>query len=415
MRRIHMKNVLVAQSGGPSVAINATLAGVFERAATSADVGAVLGALYGIKGVIDGNIINVSEKLSDPNKIKQLIHTPSSALGSCRLKLKTPEEDSQTYEAIFKTLKKYNIGWFIYIGGNDSMDTVQKLTKYAKDNNITEIAIMGAPKTIDNDLYGMDHSPGFGSAAKYICTTFSEIWCDCKVYDIPAVTLVEVMGRHTGWLTASSVLAVNSYCEAPHLIYLPEIPFDNARFIDDVQEKLKQSTAVLIAVSEGIKYANGTFVGESEQSGVVDVFGHKYLSGAARTLEARIRAEIGCKVRAIDLSLMQRCAGHLASSNDLTEAKLLGVTALDRAFRGISGEVSVINRISNSPYSVTYSTVPVAEIANREKLIPREWINQRGNYVTPEMVEYLSPLIEGDFGANANHIQLVTNCNRLDS
>ena len=396
-----MKNVLVAQSGGPSVAINATLAGIFERAVTSSEVGSVLGSLYGIKGVISDNIIDVSEKLSDPNLIKQLIHTPSSALGSCRMKLDSPENIPQTYEAIFETFRRHNIGWFIYIGGNDSMDTVLKLTNYAK-NIKADVSIMGAPKTVDNDLCGMDHSPGFGSAAKYIYTTISELWCDIKVYDIPAVTLVEIMGRHAGWLTASSALA-SMQCEAPHLIYLPEVPFDNKRFIEDVREKHSQSPALLIAVSEGIKYANGSFVGESEQSGITDAFGHKYLSGAAKTLESLVREEIGCKVRSIDLSLMQRCAGHLASSNDLTEAKLLGVTALDRALKGVSGEVSVINRISDSPYSVQYGTVPASEIANREKLIPREWINERGNFVTQEIIAYLTPLIEGEFGIQSRH------------
>ncbi|MCL2360386.1 MAG: 6-phosphofructokinase [Defluviitaleaceae bacterium] len=396
-----MKNVLVAQSGGPSVAINATLAGIFERAITSSDVGAVLGALHGIKGVIDDNIINVSETLSDPNMIKRLIYTPSSALGSCRHKLDSPKNDPYSYKAIFDTFQKHNIGWFIYIGGNDSMDTVLKLTDYAREIG-SNISIMGAPKTIDNDLCGMDHSPGFGSAAKYISTTFSELWCDIKVYDIPAVTIVEVMGRHTGWLTASSALA-SLQSGAPHLIYLPEVAFDNGRFIEDVQEKLRQSSAVLIAVSEGVKYSDGSFVGESEQSGVIDAFGHKYLSGAARTLESLVRKEIGCKVRAIDLSLMQRCAGHLVSANDLTEAKLLGVAALDRALKGISGEVSVINRISDSPYRVNYGTVPVSAIANREKLIPREWINERGNFVTEEMIMYLAPLVEGDFGVQSRH------------
>ena len=397
-----MKNVLVAQSGGPSVAINATLAGIFERAVTSLEVGRLLGALYGIKGVINDNIIDVSEKLSDPNMIKQLIHTPSSALGSCRIKLDSPDINPKVYEDIFNTFRRHNIGWFIYIGGNDSMDTVQKLVAYARSKGIDDVCIMGAPKTIDNDLCGMDHSPGFGSAAKYIYTTFSELWCDCKVYDVPAVTLVEVMGRHVGWLTASSVLA-NVHCDAPHLIYLPEVPFDNERFLEDVREKIRENPAVLIAVSEGIKYANGAFVGESEQSGVTDVFGHKYLSGAARTLESLILEKIGCKVRSIDLSLMQRSAGHLASSNDLTEAKLLGVTALDRALSGISGEVSIINRVSNSPYSVSYGTVPVGEIANKEKVIPREWINERGNFVTAQMLTYLTPLIGGDFGIQMRH------------
>lgn len=393
------KNVLVAQSGGPSVAINATLAGIFERAATSGEVNTVLGALYGIKGVIEDNIINVGEILSDPNRIKQLIHTPSSALGSCRFKLH--KDDKKTLDIIFETFKRNEIGWFIYIGGNDSMDTVLTLSAYAQKIG-SEVSIMGAPKTIDNDLCGMDHSPGFGSAAKYIYTTFSELWCDIRVYDIPAVTIVEVMGRHAGWLTAAAALASEA-CGAPHLIYLPEVPFDNQRFMEDVREKLNQSPTVLIAVSEGIKYKDGTFVGESAQSGMTDVFGHKYLSGAGKTLEGMLREEIGCKVRAVDLSLMQRCAGHLASSNDLTEAKLLGVTALDRALAGVTGAVSVINRLSDAPYRVSYGTVPVAEIANREKLIPREWINERGNYVTKEMLTYLAPLIEGDFGVQTRH------------
>lgn len=396
-----MKNLLVAQSGGPSVAINSTLAGVCERAQTCADIGSVYGALYGINGVLEDKIVNIGDELSDPNKIKHLIHTPSSVLGSCRHKLRPPDEAEDDYKAIVKTFEKYNIGWFIYIGGNDSMDTVQKLSTYTKANNI-DVCVMGAPKTIDNDLCGMDHSPGFGSAAKYIATTFTELWCDCKVYDVPAVTIVEVMGRHVGWLTASSALAQITE-DAPHLIYLPEIPFDCDSFIADVRGQLAKSPAVLVAVSEGIRYGDGRFVGEGTQSGLTDVFGHKYLSGAAKTLEGLVREQLGCKVRSIDLSLMQRCAGHLASSNDLTEAKLLGATALDRALKGVSGEVSVITRISNAPYRVSYSTSPVSEIANKEKSIPREWINERGNHVTVEMLQYLTPLIEGGFGSTTSH------------
>lgn len=391
-----MKNVLVAQSGGPSVAINATLAGIFERAVTSKDIGHVFGALYGIKGIINDNIINLSKKLANPSAVKQLISTPSSALGSCRIKLKDHKEDPHTYKTIFNNLSKHNIGWFVYIGGNDSMDTVLKLANYAKSIG-SDISIMGAPKTIDNDLCGMDHSPGFGSAAKYICTTFLELWYDIKAYDVPAVTIVEVMGRHAGWLTASCALTKLN-CGAPQLIYLPEVPFDNKCFIDDVRENLSYYPTVLVAVSEGIKHASGSFVGESEQSGVADAFGHKYLSGAARVLESLVRKEIGCKARAIDLSLMQRSAGHLASSNDLTEARLLGATALDRALNGVSGEVSVLHRVSDSPYSVSYDTVPVSEIANQEKLVPREWINKRGNNVTQDMIRYLTPLVGGEIG-----------------
>ncbi|MCL2528486.1 MAG: 6-phosphofructokinase [Defluviitaleaceae bacterium] len=389
-----MKNVLIAQSGGPTAAINATLAGIFERAVISADVGCVYGALHGIKGVINDNIINLDEKLSNANAINQLINTPSSALGSCRMKLGSPRENPETYETIFNNLRKHNIGWFIYIGGNDSMDTVLKLADYGKSTG-SEISIMGAPKTIDNDLCGMDHTPGFGSAAKCICTTFIELWHDIKVYDVPAVTIVEVMGRHAGWLTASSALA-HQRCGAPQLIYLPEVAFDSQSFIADVQENLLHSPALLIAVSEGIKYADGSFVGESAQSGMTDQFGHKYLSGTSRVLESLVREKVGCKVRAIDLSLMQRSAGHLASQSDLTEARLLGATALDRAIKGISGEVSVIHRTSDSPYSVRYSTVHVNEIANQEKTVPPLWINEQGNFVTEEMIKYLTPLIEGE-------------------
>ena len=395
-----MKNVMVAQSGGPSAAINATLAGIFERAIISQDVGTVFGALYGIEGVIKDNIINLSEKLVGPSVITQLIRTPSSALGSCRMKLNSPHDDPNTYETIFENLCKHNIGYFIYIGGNDSMDTVMKLANYAKSIG-SDISIMGAPKTIDNDLCGMDHTPGFGSAAKYICTTFLELWYDIKVYNIPAVTIVEVMGRNAGWLTASSALA-SLICGAPQLIYLPETPFENERFVADVREKLSSNPALLIAVSEGIRYENGTFVGESAQSGATDAFGHRYLSGAAKVLESLVRKEIGCKVRSVDLSLMQRCAGHLASTNDLSEARMLGSVALDRALNGASGEVSVIYRISDSPYSVHYGTAPVSQIANQEKLVPHEWINSQRNFVTPEMIQYLTPLIGGDFGVQTS-------------
>jgi len=391
---------MVAQSGGPSAAINATLAGIFERAIISQDVGTVFGALYGIEGVIKDNIINLSEKLVGPSVITQLIRTPSSALGSCRMKLNSPHDDPNTYETIFENLCKHNIGYFIYIGGNDSMDTVMKLANYAKSIG-SDISIMGAPKTIDNDLCGMDHTPGFGSAAKYICTTFLELWYDIKVYNIPAVTIVEVMGRNAGWLTASSALA-SLICGAPQLIYLPETPFENERFVADVREKLSSNPALLIAVSEGIRYENGTFVGESAQSGATDAFGHRYLSGAAKVLESLVRKEIGCKVRSVDLSLMQRCAGHLASTNDLSEARMLGSVALDRALNGASGEVSVIYRISDSPYSVHYGTAPVSQIANQEKLVPHEWINSQRNFVTPEMIQYLTPLIGGDFGVQTS-------------
>jgi len=392
-----LKSLVIAQSGGPTAAINATLTGIVERALTCGEVDKIYGARYGVKGLIKNELVEIGEILSNPDSLNRLIHTPSASLGSCRVKLGAPEKCPADYEAMFNSLSSCGAKWFICIGGNDSMDTVAKLSDYSKAKGL-DISIMGAPKTVDNDLCGMDHSPGFGSAAKYIATTFSELWCDCRVYDIPAVTIVEVMGRHVGWLTASAVMSKEG-SPAPQLIYMPEIPFDNARFIKDIKAELEKNPAVLIAVSEGIRYENGSFVGEASQSGITDIFGHKYLTGAARVLEELLRAEVGCKARSIVLSLMQRCAGHLASSNDLTEARLLGATAFDRALKGHSGEVAVINRISDDPYRVSYSAISANEIANKERAIPRKWINERGNGVTDEMICYLKPLIYGGFGS----------------
>jgi len=396
------KNVLVAQSGGPSSAINATLAGVVEQALISEKVGKIYGSRHGIKGVLDDRIIDIGTPLSSPQALMSLIHTPASALGSCRFKLKDASSDPEIYKTIFKCLERYDIGYFVYIGGNDSMDTVNKLSQYADSQGI-EIYIMGAPKTIDNDLYGMDHSPGFGSAAKYIATTFSEIWCDAKVYDIPSVTIVETMGRHVGWLCASSALARKTG-EAPHLIYLPEISFDDQKFLEDVREQLARHPAVVIAISEGIRRASGEFVCEDKSNVEVDAFGHKRMSGASRVLEALISNNIDCKVRSIDLSLMQRCAGHLASSVDLSESKTLGAMAINRALEGVRGEVPVLRRISSDPYRVEYSTVRASTIANQEKAVPREWINERGNFVTDDLIRYVTPLLGGTFGSDLSQV-----------
>jgi len=392
------KNVLVGQSGGPSSAINATLAGVVEQAFLSGKVGKIYGARHGIKGVLEDWIIDIGAPLSAPQALLDLIHTPSSALGSCRHKLKGPQEDPASYKIIFERLAQYNIGYFVYIGGNDSMDTTNKLSEYAKANGI-DIRIMGAPKTIDNDLHGMDHSPGFASAAKYIATTFSEIWCDARVYDFPTVTIVETMGRHVGWLCAASAVARKTG-EAPHLIYLPEIPFDDAKFLEDVKEQMAKHNAVVIAISEGIMRADGTYVCEDETNVKVDAFGHKHMGGACKVLEGIISNNIDCKVRSIELSLLQRCAGHLTSAIDLSESKALGAMALSRALAGGSGEVSVLNRVCDNPYTVEYSTVPATAIANLEKAVPREWINERGNDVTEDLVKYLLPLLGGSFGSD---------------
>jgi len=398
---MNKKNVLVAQSGGPSSAINATLAGVIEQALISGKVDKVYGARHGIKGVLNDWIIDAGAPMRSPRALLSLIHTPASALGTCRHKLKNEDADPDSYKAIFERFAQYNIGYFIYIGGNDSADTTNKLSKYAAANGI-DVKIMGAPKTIDNDLYGMDHSPGYGSAAKYIATTFSEIWCDARVYDIPTVTIVETMGRHVGWLCAASAVARKTG-DAPHLIYLPEIPFDDNKFLEDVKEQLARHPAVVVAISEGIKRADGGYVCEDESNVKVDAFGHKHMGGACRVLESIIANNIDCKIRSIELSLLQRCAGHLASSVDLAESKALGAMAMSKALAGVTGEIPVLNRVSDDPYLVEYSTVPANTIANMEKAVPREWINERGNFVTEDFIRYVTPLLGGPFGSDISN------------
>ena len=388
-----MKHMLIAQSGGPSAAINATVAGVVERCMTSDKVDRIYGAVNGIKCVINGHYIDLTEVLASPEQLDLLCHTPSAALGSCRLKLNNAD-DTQLKEIVDALLKR-EIGYFVYIGGNDSMDTVAKLSAYIQKNNIPDLYVMGAPKTIDNDLPETDHCPGFGCAAKYIAATFTEIVRDCEVYDIPAVTIVEIMGRNAGWLTAASALSRENGGSGPQLIYLCERAFDTERFIENVKDCLSRKNAVVVAVSEGVKNADGSYLSESKGRGV-DVFGHAALSGTAKVLEGLVKEKIGCKVRSIELNLMQRCAAHLASANDLSESKMLGMTAADRALNGISGQMAVVVRKQNQPYRVSYGTADIGLVANYEKKVPDAWINQEGNDVTEEMMEYLRPLVRGE-------------------
>lgn len=391
-----MKNLLLAQSGGPTAAINATVAGAVAAALKSGKIDKVYAGCNGIKGVIEGRLVEIGERLSDPKQMHLLETTPASALGSCRLRLKDVEADRESYEKILKVLREYNIGYFVYTGGNDSMDTVLKLSQYFEKEGIEDIKVMGAPKTIDNDLPETDHTPGFGSAAKYIATTFAEIGRDCNVYDIPAVTVVEVMGRNAGWLTAASALARKNGCGAPALIYLPEAPFDIDEFIEDVKAKLEVQSAVVVAVSEGIRDKDGKYAAESYMSGAVDAFGHKYLAGTAKFLTDVVKERIGCKVRAIELNLMQRCAAHIASETDIEESKALGAAAVMAALDGKSGEMTIIRRKDTKGYETEISTVDIALVANGEKTVPREWINERGNDVLPECVSYIEPLIIGE-------------------
>jgi len=390
-----MNNLLVAQSGGPTAAINATLVGVLQGVRASGKIDNVYGAKNGIEGVINDNLIDLNDIVRDTKAMDTLTYTPSSALGTCRYKMKDWRKDDAPYKKIIETFYKHSIKYFIYIGGNDSMDTVDKLSEYCKLNN-HDFIIMGAPKTIDNDLNLTDHSPGYGSAAKYIATTISELACDIGAYNIPAVTIVEIMGRNAGWLTASSALARLNGGPGADLIYLCEKDFDNARFINDVKEKLAVKPGILVAISEGIKDKDGNYVSDQVSSGAVDNFGHKYIAGAARVLENLVRNEIGCKVRSIELNLMQRCAAHIASETDIIESLMLGQKALSCALDGETGRMAAIKRLSDEPYRVEFISVPVSEVANHEKTVPLNWITPDGHDVTDELIAYMKPLIQGE-------------------
>lgn len=386
-------NVLVAQSGGPTTVINASLAGVIARALEESSIQAIYGAKNGIQGVLNKNLVPLHAMFEGKDDfINQLKITPSMFLGSCRYKLPALEEESNDYKIIFEVFKEYNIGYFFYIGGNDSMDTVAKLSLYAKKIGYP-IYIMGIPKTIDNDLVGIDHTPGFGSAAKHIATTMLEVAHDTAIYDMKSVVIVEIMGRNAGWLTASAVLARTEYSNAPHLVYLPETPFCTEQFIKDVQKSLETNKQVIVAVSEGVRDEAGNYI--SAKSNQVDQFGHVMLSGTGKYLEGLVQARIGCKVRSIELNVLQRCAAHISSQTDVEEAFALGRHGVEAALQGHTKEMVALTRISDTPYEVTFGTIDIELVANKEKMIPREWINELGNDVTEEMITYLKPLIEG--------------------
>ena len=390
------KNLLVAQSGGPTAAINATLAGVIKQAIKEEQIDQVYGACYGIQGVLEQKFVNLTEKVDTEEKLEKLKRTPAAALGSCRFKLNDIKEDDSQYQEIVDILHKMNIGYFVYIGGNDSMDTVAKLSAYWKEKGVEDIKVIGGPKTIDNDLCGIDHCPGFGSAAKYISTVFCELEQEITVYEPKNVIIVEMMGRHAGWLTAAAALAEGKNGNVPYLVYLEEKPFSLDRFIDDVKEKLATTNAVLVAVSEGVHDTEGRFLCEQEGSRELDVFGHTKLSGTGKILEEAVRAKIGCKVRSIELNLLQRCAGHILSKTDIEESGNLGANAVKLAVAGESGLMSSLTRVSDAPYTVEYSGVDIREVANKEKKIPVEWINEAGNGVKEELITYLTPLVQGE-------------------
>ena len=387
-------NVIVGQSGGPTSVINSSLVGVYK---TAKDRGAkkVYGMLHGIKGLLDGQYVDLSEKIKTDIDIDLLKRTPSSYLGSCRYKLPEIKGNEDVYDKIFATLKELDVKYFFYIGGNDSMDTIKQLSDYAAIIK-SDIKFMGVPKTIDNDLAVTDHTPGFGSAAKYIAATMKEIIRDGLVYDYPTITIVEIMGRNAGWLTAAAALAKGEDCEGVDMIYLPEKVFDIDSFMAKVKTKSAAGRSMVIAISEGIKVADGRYVFElSDHVEFVDAFGHKQLAGSAKFLSNKIGAELGIKTRAVELSTMQRCAAHMTSRTDITEAFNVGGAAVKAAFEGESGRVVVLKRISDDPYMCITETHDVHEIANIEKKVPMEWITE-DDYVTEDLLKYIRPLVQAE-------------------
>ena len=385
-------NAVVGQSGGPTAAINATLAGVIRGAIAAKGEGIIdnlFGMRNGIEGFLDERMVNLTDIFQNDEDIRTLELTPAAALGSCRKKMKSPKDDPETYERLVEIFKKYNIRYFFYIGGNDSMDTVLKLSQYAADHDY-EMRVVGVPKTIDNDLMVTDHTPGFGSAAKYVAITMKEILRDVSVYTTKAVTIVEIMGRDAGWLTASASLA------DPDLIYLPEVAFDPEAFLDSIKEIQKDHPAVLVAVSEGIRFADGRYVGEGLGGRKVDAFGHVALSGAGRVLEDLVKERIGCKVRSIELNLPQRCAAHVASKTDIDESVGVGSAAVKAAIDGKTAVMMTINRSAGEEYSSYFDSADIAGIANGVKQVPREYITLDGNQITDECKKYLAPLIMGE-------------------
>ena len=390
-------NVIVGQSGGPTAAINSSLAGVYR---TAKDRGAkkVYGMLHGIQGLLKERYIDLSEHITNELDVELLKRTPAAYLGSCRYKLPEIHENRDVYEKIFEILNKLEIEAFIYIGGNDSMDTIKKLSDYAIVTG-QPTRFVGCPKTIDNDLALTDHTPGYGSAAKYIGTSVKEIIRDgfCLEYEKGVVTIVEIMGRNAGWLTGAAALAKGEDCPGPDLIYLPELAFDLEKFSTKIKKLMEKKMSVVVAVSEGIKLGDGRYVCELG-TGVdfVDAFGHKQLTGTASYLANFVAGEVGCKTRAIELSTLQRAASHLASRVDILEAYQVGGAAVKAADEGDSGKMVVIERFSDDPYQSGTEVKDVHKIANGEKLVPRNWVNQEGTYVTEEFITYVKPLIQGD-------------------
>ena len=388
------RNVIVGQSGGPTAVINASLYGVVFEALNRDEIEKVYGMVNGIEGFLNDNYMDM-KPLEESGELELVKNTPGSYLGSCRYKL--PEDlNDDVYPVLFEKLKTLNIGYFFYIGGNDSMDTVSKLSRYAA-NIDSDIRFIGVPKTIDNDLVETDHTPGFGSAAKYIATTVREIAVDASVYDNKkSVTIVEIMGRHAGWLTAASALARKFENDNPVLIYLPETDFDQDAFIEKVKESLETTSNLVVCISEGIHNADGKFVCELASDVGVDTFGHKMLSGSGKYLENLVKERVGVKVRSVELNVSQRCSSTMLSKADQKEAIASGSFAVSKAIEGATGVMITFIREEGEEYRLSYGTSDVNNICNKEKIVPRNWINEDGTDVTEEFIKYARPLVQGN-------------------
>lgn len=383
---------IIGQSGGPTSVINASAAGVIQEALKQNSITAVYGAAHGIKGILEENFYDMSKE--DQKELGLLRTTPSSALGSVRYKLANVQDSDKDYKRLLEVFKKYNIRYFFYNGGNDSMDTCNKVSKYMQNADY-ECRVMGVPKTIDNDLFGTDHCPGYGSAAKYIATSTMEIYQDARVYDTGMVTILEIMGRNAGWLTAASALAAYKG-NGPDLIYLPELPFSVEQFLSDVNNIYKKTGKVIVAVSEGAKTEDGKYIAEMGASLSKDSFGHSQLGGTASILADLCKNKIASKVRGIEFSLLQRCAAHIASRTDVDEAYLAGQMAVKYAVEGKTDYMVAFERAPGNEYKCNIKLLPLEQVANAEKKVPREWINKEGNFINDDFVKYALPLIQGE-------------------
>ncbi len=383
---------MFGQSGGPTSVINASAAGVIQEALKQECITAVYGAAHGIKGVLDEQFYDMSQE--DPYELDLMKTTPSSALGSVRYKLKSADDDETDYKRLLEVFKKYNIRYFFYNGGNDSMDTCNKISKYMQKVGY-ECRVMGVPKTIDNDLFGTDHCPGYGSAAKYIATSFMEVYHDARVYNTGMVTVLEVMGRNAGWLTAASALAAYKG-NGPDLIYLPELPFSIEKFLEDTENVYNKTGKVIVAISEGCKDEQGRYIAEMGSNLSKDSFGHSQLGGAASILANIAKDKLGTKVRGIEFSLLQRCAAHVGSLTDVNEAYTAGQMAVKHAVEGKTDYMVAFERAPGSEYKCATKLINLTDVANTEKTVPREWINKEGNGLTQDFINYALPLIQGE-------------------